>query len=78
MILSDTTSNFTWEYTCKTCGEVLTDKQVSYSRGICPMCGHISGNTFVDCDIQAIKYRTVTELNWKFPFIHTFTRKVRK
>lgn len=55
-----------WEYkeVCSKCGDTLSEHTVCHGGGVCPHCGHNSGNTL--CDYRKIVRRK----------LYTDTRKI--
>lgn len=40
---------------CTKCKKQLTSREVAYSDGCCPYCGHLSGNTFCAVEKFAVE-----------------------
>lgn len=49
---------------CSKCKDELTDGQVYYSGGMCPLCGHYSGHTICDYDVKAYRMVRVPSGKW--------------
>lgn len=59
-------SNWYNLHVCRECETLLTNKDLDYSNGTCPHCGHTSN--FTICDYKKITLRTTKHYKWWYIF----------
>lgn len=57
---------------CIKCKQELSNREVMYSGGRCPKCGHKGSGAGTIVDVEEFSYRYVVWWDLSFPFRHKF------